>query len=201
LTPPFLEKSISRKRFCRKSFFIFLLQKLYKYDTMRIENLREQTYAYYAGSENMLVKISTVLKANKETIYEKLQQISTLQFICRPMARFTPLNDDLIWKRGKTFNLSLSIMGISFGTHTIKVEDFRIEKIATSESNKYVPVWKHNISLEQLDDMRTKYTDIVEIHAGIKTPFIWLWANLFYLHRQKKWELLLTKQKRKKEVL
>ena len=38
---------------------------------------------------------------------------------------------------------------------------------------------------------RTRYTDQVEIRAGWKTPFVWLWANAFYAHRQKKWIRLL----------
>ena len=42
-----------------------------------------------------------------------------------------------------------------------------------------------------LDSSHTKYTDKVEILAGWKTPFIWLWANAFYAHRQRKWITLL----------
>ncbi len=42
-----------------------------------------------------------------------------------------------------------------------------------------------------VDENHTKYTDQVEIQAGWKTPFIWLWANAFYTHRQRKWFRLL----------
>ncbi|MBE7004664.1 MAG: hypothetical protein E7425_10385 [Ruminococcaceae bacterium] len=38
-----------------------------------------------------------------------------------------------------------------------------------------------------------RYTDRVEIRAGWITPFIWLWANAFYAHRQRKWITLPEK--------
>ena len=37
-------------------------------------------------------------------------------------------------------------------------------------------------------------TDRVEIHAGWKTVFVWLWANAFYAHRQRKWIRLLKRE-------
>ena len=38
---------------------------------------------------------------------------------------------------------------------------------------------------------KTEYTDGVDIKAGWKTPFIWIWAKAFYAHRQRKWIKLL----------
>ena len=37
--------------------------------------------------------------------------------------------------------------------------------------------------------------DRVEIHAGWKTFFVWLWAEAFYAHRQKKWIRLLRQER------
>ena len=68
---------------------------------------------------------------------------------------------------------------------------FGPDGIYSMEWNKHVPVWNHNITLVRLDEGHTRYTDQVEIHAGWKTLFVWLWANLFYAHRQKKWVALL----------
>ena len=36
-------------------------------------------------------------------------------------------------------------------------------------------------------DAPERDTDEVEIQAGWKTVFIWLWARAFYTHRQRKW--------------
>jgi hypothetical protein len=76
-------------------------------------------------------------------------------------------------------------MGINFGIHTINVVEFRKEIVYTNESNKQVQIWNHTIKLEPLTSKRTKYIDIVVVCAGFKTFFIWLWANVFYRHRQR----------------
>ena len=49
--------------------------------------------------------------------------------------------------------------------------------------------------LKPIDHDHTGYTDEVEIHAGWKTPFVCLWAKLFYAHRQRKWIRLLHEHK------
>jgi len=50
------------------------------------------------------------------------------------------------------------------------------------------------LQLIEKDETHTQYTDRVEIHAGWKTVFIWLWANAFYAHRQRKWIRLLKQE-------
>lgn len=106
------------------------------------------------------------------------------------MATFTPVdgNNKLIWKEGAVSSYKLKLFGIiPFGIHTIKVIHFGLEEgIYTNEGNTHVSVWNHKILLEKIDDNSTNYTDIVDIDAGWKTVFIYLWAVCFYSHRQKK---------------
>ena len=54
--------------------------------------------------------------------------------------------------------------------------------------------WNHEIILEELQGNRCRYTDKVDIDAGWKTIFVWMWANCFYTHRQKKWIKLLSRK-------
>jgi hypothetical protein len=108
------------------------------------------------------------------------------------MATFSPIDKcAVIWKSGKSFQFKLRVMGIKFGIHSINVDKFNINKISTHEHNKIVPIWNHIILLKECNNGKTLYTDIVEVHAGIKTFFIWMWANIFYRHRQKRWRKLL----------
>ena len=65
-------------------------------------------------------------------------------------------------------------------------------RISTEERNKLVPLWNHRIYLEAIDQKTTRYTDEVEIGAGWKTLFVALWAKMFYAHRQRKWQKLLS---------
>ena len=64
-------------------------------------------------------------------------------------------------------------------------------QIYSKETNIHVPIWNHRIRLEYVDETATRYTDEVEIDAGWKTIFIYLWATIFYKHRQRKWKKLL----------
>ena len=100
-------------------------------------------------------------------------------------------NNDSSWRKGAVSSYHFRLFGfIPFGIHTIRIEKLDQSGIQSREHNKHVPVWDHLITLEDLGD-RTKYTDEVEIHAGWKTVFVWLWAKAFYAHRQRKWIRLL----------
>jgi hypothetical protein len=140
------------------------------------------------------MSVSSIFPADRSIIFSKLQEISTLQYICAPLAKFTPLDKRHTWAAGARFKFDLRVMGIGFGIHTIDVDEFDKERISTREHNKSVPVWNHIIKLEEQNGGRTWYTDIVEVRAGWKTIFIWLWANVFYRHRQRKWRKLLCQR-------
>lgn len=145
----------------------------------------------------MTVRKTSVFPASEKEIFKRLQKLKTLQYIAYPFATFTPVdgNDKLIWKPGTVSYYKFKLIGIiPFGIHTIKVIKFELnEGIFTNESNKHVPVWNHKIIIEKIDDNSARYTDIVDIDAGWKTVFIYLWAVCFYSHRQKRWIQMLKR--------
>lgn len=148
--------------------------------------------------KNRVVTKTSVFPASKTEVYERIQRLSTLQHIAFPYATFRPLNgsDDLVWKPGHRFEFRFRLFGvIPFGVHTISVIEFDEDRgIYTEEGNRHVPVWNHRIFIEPLDGDSVRYTDEVEIGAGWKTPFVYLWAKMFYAHRQKRWIRLLKRK-------
>ena len=145
----------------------------------------------------MIVRKSSIFPAPREEVYLRLQLLETLQYIAAPYATFTPVekNTDFSWREGAVSSYHFKLFGfIPFGIHTIRIEKFDQNGIQSREYNKHVPVWDHLIILKDSGD-QTKYTDEVEIHAGWKTVFIWLWAKAFYTHRQRKWIRLLQTEK------
>ncbi len=144
-----------------------------------------------------IVKVSSIFPASKKRVFELLQGFEILSEIAYPYITFKPLNGDnnLIWKVGETFVFKAKLLGfIPFGTHTIRVREFDYNtRIYTNESNTYVAVWNHEIVLNEIDNEKTLYTDEVEIYAGWKTAFVYIWAKLFYKHRQRKWISILNK--------
>ena len=146
----------------------------------------------------MIVQKSTLFPASKETVFRKLQQLETLQLIAKPFATFEPVGETVsTWEVGSTSAYRFRLFGlIPYGTHTIHILRFDPDGVSSREKNAHVPVWNHEISLVEKDESHTLYTDRVEIRAGWKTAFIWLWANAFYAHRQRKWVRLLNGSKR-----
>lgn len=140
---------------------------------------------------------TSLFYADKKDFFKELQKLKTLQYIAFPYAVFEPTdgNADLVWTEGKCYSFKLRLFGvIPFGEHKIRIIEFDEEKgIYTEESNKYVPVWNHRILLKTADDNFVEYTDKVEIGAGWKTLFVYLWAKAFYAHRQRKWRKILKK--------
>lgn len=142
------------------------------------------------------VRKTSVFPAKRDEVFSKLQELSTLRFIAAPYATFTPVRaaQPATWTVGSTSAYRFRLFGfIPFGTHTIRIERFDRDCIRSRESNEHVPVWNHKIYLRDCGS-GTEYTDEVDIEAGWKTVFIWLWANAFYAHRQKRW-LRLLKEK------
>lgn len=145
----------------------------------------------------MRVRKSSVFSASKKDIFVRLQELKTLQYIAAPYAAFEPIDgeNDMVWKEGAVCSFRFRLFGIiPFGVHTINVKKFGLEEgIFTEESNTHVPVWNHAIMLEEINENTTRYTDCVDIDAGWKTPFVYLWAVCFYSHRQRKWKRLIKK--------
>ncbi len=145
----------------------------------------------------MIVQKTSTFPASREAVFQKLQRLETLQFIAKPYASFEPVgNTQSVWSVGSTSSYRFNLFClIPFGTHTIHIVRFETDGISSKEENEHVPVWNHDITLVKLGDNHTEYTDHVEIKAGWKTIFIWLWANAFYAHRQRKWIKMLEKEK------
>ena len=137
--------------------------------------------------------ISSTLNNSAEKIWNKLLNIETLIEICKPMATFkSKINEtEMKWEINKEYIFKLFIYGfLPFGDHKIILKKLDKENkiILSNEYNKIVKIWNHLIIIENLGENEIKYTDEVEIYAGIFTLFTAIWAKLFYKHRQKKWK-------------
>ena len=141
----------------------------------------------------MIVEKTSGFPADRDAVFQKLQRLQTLQYIASPYAAFEPVGDATpLWTEGSTSSYRFRLFGvIPFGVHTIHIVRFDPDQVSSREGNRHVPVWNHDIMMEQIDRHHTRYSDRVEIQAGWKTVFVWLWACDFYEHRQKKWMRLL----------
>ncbi len=146
------------------------------------------------NKKRKVVTLTSIFPASKSEVFRLLQKLELLSTIAYPYITFIPIHNskELVWKESETFVFRAKLLGfIPFGRHEINVLEFNENKIYTNEKNTYVPTWNHEIILKDLENSETEYTDVVEIEAGWKTNFVYLWAKRFYAHRQRKWIKIL----------
>lgn len=147
--------------------------------------------------KEMIARISTLLQCTEDRLWRKLLEPKSLQYVASPVLSFAPAVKGALdgeWAEGKTYELNLYFLKvIPLGRHSIRLVTIDRERnaITSSESGLLAPVWNHSISFRQVGADRVSYTDEIEIRAGWLTPVIWLFAHLFYRHRQRRWKTLL----------
>ncbi len=145
----------------------------------------------------MKAKISTTIKAHENKMWGELQKVSSLMHVASPLLKIKPRKNHTLpekWILEKQYQLKLSLFGIiPLGDHFINVVEInhKNKMIVTNEHSKLVKVWNHVIKIVPIDKQQILYTDEIEIRAGLLTVSIWLFAHIFYRHRQRKWKKLL----------
>ena len=133
----------------------------------------------------------------QEIIWDYVQKPKMMEYICSPIQAFKPVSPGTFpeqWTPGK-YEINLISFGINIGYHVVQIEfpknDDEITNVRIVRDNGYgklVKKWDHWIFVEKIDEIKTKYTDRVDIDAGILTPFIWFYALILYTWRQSKWK-------------
>ena len=145
----------------------------------------------------MIARISTYLPCSKGELWAKIMDPKSLQFVASPILKFIPVGKNIFdkeWELNRDYVLKLYLFGfLPLGNHTIRLIniDRSENKIESTESGLLARVWNHTIQFQEIEENRVHYMDIIEIKAGLLTPMIWIFAHLFYRHRQRRWRKLL----------
>ncbi len=149
----------------------------------------------------MIARISTHFACTETDLWMKIIEPKSLQFVASPILGFIPDEDGALdgeWIVGKKYHLRLYFLKfIPLGSHTIELVkiDKAANTISSKEKGKLARVWNHDITFHEVSPGKVHYTDKIEIRAGLLSPMIWLFAHFFYRHRQRRWKLLLEKQR------
>lgn len=147
----------------------------------------------------MLATISTYFNCSEDELWDKIKEPWSLQFVAAPILSFRPKNNETLsgdWVIDRPYQFKLHLFSIiPLGTHTIKLVkiDKESKVIQSQESGLLAPVWNHDIHFSEVEPGKVIYSDRIKIKAGLLTPFIWLFAHVFYRHRQRRWRVLLAK--------
>lgn len=149
----------------------------------------------------MIARISTQFMCSEAEIWQKIEKPKSLEYVTAPILKFILEGTggfDETWEINRDYNLKLYLFGlIPLGRHRIRL--VKIDKqrniIESREKGFLTRVWNHTITFHQAGDRKVHYTDEIEIKSGLLTPVIYVFAHLFYRHRQKRWKRLLKRSK------
>ena len=136
--------------------------------------------------------VQTHLNARAEAVWQAVKKPQTLLYVTRGFLGFS--NSEHFpseWNLGQKLETRLWFFHILPGwKHTLTVAEVNdSEKLIRSHEYGGFYTWDHTIRV--MDDSSTcGYSDEIEIHAGVLTLFIWLFANVFYRYRQMRWRKL-----------
>lgn len=143
----------------------------------------------------MIARIETRLPASAEHVWQALLRRDTFRYITRGALSFDGIE---LWPErftaGATLTTRMRLLGIvPLWSHQLQV--VRIDELArellSHEHGGLVRRWNHRIKVSPDGARQSHYVDEIDIDAGLLTPLIWLFAQLFYRYRQMRWRYLL----------
>jgi hypothetical protein len=143
------------------------------------------------------VDVSTELACSADQAWEAVRTSALFLHVIWPLATIAQAAAlPPRWTEGETIRCRPFILGfIPVGIRTLHFEriDDAGRTIETREHDALVRRWDHRISIEPRGNNRARYRDEIEIDAGLLTVVVWIWANVFYRHRQRRWRALASK--------
>lgn len=141
----------------------------------------------------MIVEISTQLDMSAERAWQTVKKSNTLVFITKGLLGFSQNNFPTEWQEGETVTARLILFNfIPAWKHEIyfmRIDDKQYE-LFTNEKGGIVSVWNHLIKVVPKREESCIYNDKIEIEAGILTPIVWFFAQIFYRYRQRRWRFI-----------
>ena len=137
----------------------------------------------------MLVRLRTELPCSHEIAAAEVRKPRLLEHVASPLVDFEPIDPPVFpqyWSEG-TYWVRLRILGfIPFGKQAVRVSFPPVDQGFAVLDNGYsalIKAWDHHITIRP-SAAGCSYEDQVRVSAGILTPIVWLFAVIFYRHRQ-----------------
>jgi hypothetical protein len=142
----------------------------------------------------MRVFVQSTLPCDADRAWSEVQTSRVLREICRPLIALRPARGEAAlperWQTEATVRVRPLLFGlVPLGTRVLHWEsiDHDRREMQTREHDPLIRRWDHRIHVEPLADGACRYTDDVEVNAGVLTLPVWLFAQWFYRHRQRRW--------------
>lgn len=142
----------------------------------------------------MKVVLTTELEMPAETAADLVLRSRLLLHVAAPLMGFRPLDPSELpdrWAEGRYLVQPRLFGWLPLGRQWIVIsiveEGPARYRVRDAGSGSLASTWDHLITIEPIEAARCRYTDEVDVKAGLLTPFVWLFAQIFYRHRQRRW--------------
>lgn len=150
----------------------------------------------------MRIALSTILDAPVDQAWAAARTPALFRHVSAPMIGFRPKDPatlPAIWHEGR-FLVTMLLGGVlPIGDQWIVIEFAEADESAgryvlrDNGHSASIRRWDHRLTLQARPDGRTDYSDVLDLEAGWTTPVVWLFAQAFYRHRQKRLRALAAR--------
>lgn len=149
----------------------------------------------------MIIKQSSIFNVSPEQVWQEGLKTKLLHYVASPILKFTsagttPLPE--VWKKGE-YTVNMKVFGfVPFGKQKVVIksppeheQENHLYAMLDDGRGELITKWRHLITIDDAGTGKTLYTDQVEVQAGVLTIFVWVFANIFFWHRQRRWKKLI----------
>ena len=150
----------------------------------------------------MRVTVTTTLPCTFDQARGQVLTSRLMEYVCWPLIMFTPLDPPAlpaIWEPGNYRGRVRSLWVIPLGSQTIGISFPPSSPgqvlVRDNGFGQFVRRWDHLMTLDATtaEGIQPRYTDQVDIDAGVLTILVWVCANLLYRWRQHRWRRLAAR--------
>jgi len=140
------------------------------------------------GIQIVIARISTSLDTDAERAWRAVQRKSTFLYVTKGVLGIADADRyPEEWHAGDVVRARLVFFGFLPGwmheLRLVRVDGERRE-LYTNERGGVLSAWNHCITVEPAGATRCRYTDEIDMDAGLLTPLVWLYAHIFFRYRQ-----------------
>ena len=141
----------------------------------------------------MHIRIQSVLPCSADAAWNEVVKTRLLLEVAAPLVTFRAADGMTLpefWPAGGTVYTKPSLFGVfPMGVRAVHFEriDPIAQEIQTREWDPMIRRWDHLMRFRPLGPDRCRYSDELDIDAGLLTVGVCLFAKWFYRHRQRRW--------------
>jgi hypothetical protein len=143
------------------------------------------------------VHIETILPTDADRVWPAMLSPVTFLYVCKGLFGVPALSG-----RSEALHLGDRGTGWLFAFHLIPAYRHTIEIVEVDEASKtlrthehggILKAWNHTLQVEPIDERSSRYSDTVDIDAGVATAFVAALAMGIYRYRHRRWRKLVRR--------